>query len=123
LRAAGNAVALSAGFAAATAGAGAATAAAAGFAPATPSDLPSVSMTAMTSLEVTVDPSGRVISTSTPSPGAGNSSTTLSVSMSMRFSSRLTASPAFLCQLTSVASATDSGNCGTFTSILIVRLS
>src|SRR6476661_5323586 len=83
--------------------------------------LPSVSITAITSFEVTVDPSGRVISVSTPSPGAGSSSTTLSVSTSIRFSSRLTASPGFLCQLTSVASATDSGNCGTLTSILIVR--
>ena len=52
-----------------------------------------------------------------PTRGAGSSSTTLSVSMSIRFSSRLTASPAFLCQLTSVASATDSGSCGTLTSI------
>jgi hypothetical protein len=81
--------------------------------------LPSVSMTAITSFDVTVEPSGRVISVSTPSPGAGSSSTTLSVSMSIRFSSRLTGSPAFLCQLTSVASATDSGNWGTLTSILI----
>src|SRR5690349_3653825 len=79
----------------------------------------SVSMTAMTSFDVTVAPSGRVISASTPSPGAGSSSTTLSVSMSIRFSSRLTASPGCLCQLTSVASATDSGSCGTLTSILI----
>ena len=84
--------------------------------------LPSVSITAMTSFDVTVDPSGCLISASTPSPGAGNSRTTLSVSMSMRFSSRLTASPAFLCQLTSVASVIDSGNCGTFTSILIAPL-
>ena len=45
------------------------------------------------------------------------SSTTLSVSMSIRFSSRLTASPSFLCQVTSVASETDSDSCGTLTSI------
>src|SRR4029453_9573785 len=89
------------------------------FAAAAPSALPSVSMTAMTSFDVTVEPSGRVISTSTPSPGDGNSSTTLSVSTSIRFSSRLTGSPAFLCQLTSVASVTDSGSCGTLTSILM----
>src|SRR5262249_24606761 len=56
------------------------------------------------------------------SPGAGSSSTTLSVSTSIRFSSRLTASPCFLCQLTSVASVTDSGSCGTLTSSLILGL-
>src|SRR5690606_26193573 len=56
-----------------------------------------------------------------PSVGAGTSRTTLSVSRSTRFSSRRTASPAFLCQLTSVASATDSGSCGTFTSMLTCR--
>src|SRR6266851_4234061 len=53
--------------------------------------------------------------------GAGNSSTTLSVSTSIRFSSRLTASPAFLCQLTSVASTIDSGRTGTFTSMSMLR--
>src|SRR5262249_61364837 len=42
--------------------------------------------------------------------------TTLSVSMSIRFSSRLTASPSFLCQASSVASETDSESCGTLTS-------
>ncbi len=88
---------------------GAAAAAAAPFA--------SVSMIAITSFDVTVEPSGFTSSTSTPSPGAGSSSTTLSVSTSIRFSSRATASPGFLCQLTSVASATDSGSCGTFTSM------
>ena len=62
------------------------------------------------------------ISLMTPSAGAGTSSTTLSVSRSTRFSSRRTASPAFLCQATSVASATDSGNCGTLTSMLTADL-
>ena len=71
--------------------------------------LASVSMTAMTSFDVTVAPSGFTSSTMTPSAGAGNSSTTLSVSTSIRFSSRATPSPGFLCQLTSVASVTDSG--------------
>src|SRR5208282_473423 len=75
------------------------------------------SITAMTSCATTVAPSGLLISVRTPAAGAGSSSTTLSVSTSTRFSSRLTASPTFLCQLTSVASATDSGNTGTFTSI------
>src|SRR4029453_18095777 len=50
---------------------------------------------------------------------AGSSSTTLSVSMSIRFSSRWTRSPSFLCQSRSVASATDSESCGTFTSMII----
>src|SRR5690606_18978377 len=59
-----------------------------------------------------------LISFKTPSLGAGTSSTTLSVSKSTRFSSRRTSSPAFLCQLTSVASVTDSGSCGTLTSML-----
>src|SRR5690606_17272475 len=48
------------------------------------------------------------------------SSTTLSVSRSTRFSSRRTGSPGFLCQLTRVASVTDSGSCGTLTSMLTV---
>ena len=55
-------------------------------------------------------------SLSTPLAGAGTSSTTLSVSRSTRFSSRLTASPGCLRHATSVASATDSGSCGTRTS-------
>ncbi len=94
----------------------------AGVAPATPAwavACAPVSSTAMTSCAVTVEPSPRRISVSTPESGAGNSSTTLSVSMSTRFSSRLTASPAFLCQLTSVASVIDSGSTGTLTSISI----
>ena len=61
-----------------------------------------------------------MILTSTPSAGAGSSSTTLSVSMSIRFSSRETRSPSFLCQSSSVASATDSDNCGTFTSMIAI---
>ncbi len=77
----------------------------------------SVSICAMTSLLATVLASPLMIFTSTPEPGAGVSSTTLSVSMSTRFSSRLTYCPACLCQLSSVASATDSESCGTFTSI------
>src|SRR5688572_2730640 len=80
---------------------------------------PSVSIFAMTSPATTVPLSPLRMETSTPSAGAGSSSTTLSVSMSMRFSSRLTASPCFLCQASSVASATDSESCGTFTSMSI----
>src|SRR5690606_19884447 len=59
---------------------------------------------------------------SKPATGAGNSSTTLSVSMSMRFSSRATASPAFLCHCSRVASATDSDSCGTLTSMRAIFL-
>src|SRR6188768_99163 len=66
-------------------------------------------------------------SLSTPVTGAGTSSTTLSVSRSARFSSRVTAWPTCLCQVTSVASATDSGSCGTLISMdmsfLLVLLS
>src|SRR5439155_17984478 len=79
----------------------------------------SVSMTAMTSCAPTVAPSDLRISVTIPEAGAGNSSTILSVSTSTRFSSRLTASPAFLCQLTSVASVIDSGRTGTLTSMSI----
>ena len=82
---------------------------------------PSLSMTAITSWPVTVAPSPCRISTSTPACGAGSSSTTLSVSTSTRFSSRATLSPSFLCQLTSVASATDSGNCGTLLRLASIR--
>src|SRR5258706_12054830 len=85
----------------------------------TPEAFPSVSILAMTSPATTVPLSPLRMLTSTPSAGAGSSSTTLSVSMSMRFSSRLTASPCFLCQARSVASATDSESCGTFTSMSI----
>src|SRR6185436_4919024 len=76
----------------------------------------SVSMVAIISLPTTVPPSPFMILTSTPESGAGVSRTTLSVSMSTRFSSRLTKSPTLRCHDTSVASATDSESCGTFTS-------
>src|ERR1019366_1210356 len=68
---------------------------------------------------VTVAPSTSLISLSTPATGAGTSSTTLSVSKSTKFSSRATASPGRLRQATSVAWATDSGSCGTRTSIVM----
>src|SRR6202142_3212794 len=74
------------------------------------------SITAMTSPDPAVPPSALTILAMTPSAGAGSSSTTLSVSTSIRFSSRATVSPTFLCQLSSVASATDSESCGTLTS-------
>src|SRR3954468_10654205 len=74
------------------------------------------SIVAMNSLLVTVPPSPLITLLSTPDAGAGNSSTTLSVSMSIRFSSRLTNSPAFLCHDSNVASATDSESAGIFTS-------
>jgi hypothetical protein len=109
--AAGAAAALAAAGCAAFAGSVAALAGAAAAAA-----LPSVSITAMTSPLVTLSPSFFTILASTPSTGAGSSSTTLSVSTSIRFSSRFTASPAFLRQATSVASETDSDSCGTFTS-------
>ena len=98
--------------AAAAAAAGAATAA-------TVPAWAAVSMRAITSPATTVSPSPLTISTNTPLSGAGNSRTTLSVSMSIRFSSRATASPAFLCHDTSVASATDSESCGTLTSMIM----
>src|SRR6185437_2961485 len=88
----------------------------------------SVSMMAMISPPATVAPSPLMIFANNPVAGAGNSSTTLSVSISIRFSSRATRSPSFLCQETSVASATDSDNIGTLTStgmapILLVKFS
>ena len=104
-----------AGAAVAGAGAGAAAAGAAagaGAAAAAPS-----SMIAMTCSLFTVSPTSWRISFSTPSTGAGTSSTTLSVSRSTRFSSRFTASPAFLCQAAMVASETDSGRTGTLSSM------
>src|SRR5438552_2640777 len=121
LRAAGNAPAAACG-AAVTAGADATAGVAAGAAAAaSPGAAPfaSVSMTAMTSCAPTVAPSDLRISVTIPEAGAGNSSTILSVSTSTRFASRLTASPAFLCQLTSVASVIDSGRTGTLTSMSI----
>src|SRR5262249_21468800 len=82
--------------------------------------LASVSIVAITSLLPTVAPSGLAICVRTPDSGAGSSSTTLSVSISIRFSSRFTYSPAFLCQVNSVASETDSDSCGTLTSTSMV---
>ena len=70
--------------------------------------------------DVTTAPTSHAISLNIPSAGAGTSSTTLSVSKSSIFSPRDTASPAFLCHAAMVASETDSGNAGTFTSIDIV---
>jgi hypothetical protein len=74
-------------------------------------------MIAMICSLFTVSPTWWRISFSTPSTGAGTSSTTLSVSRSTRFSSRFTASPAFLCQVAMVASETDSGRTGTLSSM------
>ena len=106
---------LAAGITAAGFGAGAA--AFAGAAAGAATAFPSVSIVAITSPAFTVPPSPLTIFASTPSAGAGSSSTTLSVSMSIRFSSRFTASPTFLCQASRVASATDSDSCGTLTSM------
>src|SRR5450830_777928 len=77
----------------------------------------SVSMMAMTSPATTVEPSPLMIWTMVPAAGAGSSRTTLSVSISIRFSSRATGSPTFLCHASMVASATDSDSWGTLTSI------
>ena len=81
------------------------------------------SMVASSWPPVTVAPFSTFSSRSTPVAGAGTSSTTLSVSRSTRFSSRLTLSPGCLRQATSVASATDSGSCGTRTSIVLMASS
>src|SRR6266446_5072427 len=112
---------LGAGFAAG-AGAGAAFACACTAAGAAALAFPSVSRVAMTSPAFTVLPSPLMMLASTPSAGAGSSSTTLSVSMSIRFSSRLTASPTFLCHASKVASATDSESCGTLISMSMLFL-
>src|SRR6266581_4127843 len=111
---AGAADATGAGFAAGAAGFTGTAAEAAAF--------PSVSIVAMTSPALTVPPSPLMILASTPSAGAGSSRTTLSVSMSIRFSSRLTASPTFLCHASKVASATDSESCGTLISMSMLFL-
>src|SRR3970040_1352056 len=87
---------------------------AAGSAPAAPA-----STIARSCSLVTVAPTSNLISLSTPSTGDGTSSTTLSVSRSTRFSSRLTASPGFLCHVAMVASETDSGRTGTLISVLM----
>src|ERR1700754_1268783 len=106
---AAGASALAAFGASAAAGAAAGAGAAAAAAPS--------SITAITWLLVTVEPSSNLISFSTPSTGEGTSSTTLSVSRSSRFSSRLTASPAFLCQVAMSAAETHWGRTGTLTSM------
>jgi len=92
LDAAGEATAAAEAWTAGAAGAGAAAgcAAAAGAAAAA---LPSESIRAISSPEVTVLPSPLTISDNTPAAGAGTSSTTLSVSISIRISSAWTAAP------------------------------
>ncbi len=70
--------------------------------------------------EVTVVPSSSRTASRMPSADAGTSSTTLSVSISTSTSSRTTASPGFLCQVATVASATDSGRSGTRISTLLI---
>ena len=82
--------------------------------------LPCVSMRAMSCSAETVLPSPITTSASTPAPGAGTSSTTLSVSTSINISSAATTSPTFFFQFKRVASATDSDNCGTFTSRMAI---
>src|SRR5690606_26479590 len=78
------------------------------------------SITAITCWLVTVAPSSHLSSLITPSTVDGTSSTTLSVSRSTMFSSRLTASPTFLCHDAMVASVTDSGRTGTLISVAMV---
>jgi hypothetical protein len=65
--------------------------------------LASVSIRAISSPETTVSPPCLMIFDQHAVGRRRGSSTTLSVSMSIRFSSRETASPSFLCQVTSVA--------------------
>ena len=84
-----------------------------------PAPLPASSWPS-TSWLSTVSPSSLMIFATTPSLGATTSSTTLSVSMSTSSSSRLTASPSFLCQVATVPSATDSGNCGALMSVAML---
>src|SRR5688572_18341056 len=81
------------------------------------------SSTARTWPLVTDVPATILSSFNTPLTGAGTSSTTLSVSRSARFSSRLTLWPTCLCQVTSVASATDSGSWGTLISMAMMLCS
>ncbi len=75
-------------------------------------------MRAITSSATQLSPSALMICAITPAVGAGTSSTTLSVSISTRISSMATASPGFFFHCSSVASATDSDSCGTFTSTI-----
>ena len=70
--------------------------------------------------DVTVVPSSSRTASRMPSADAGTSSTTLSVSISTSTSSRWTLSPGFLCQVATVASATDSGRSGTRISTLLI---
>ncbi len=77
------------------------------------------SITASTWPLLTTVPLATRSSRTTPLAGAGTSRTTLSVSRSARFSSRRIASPGCLCQVTRVASATDSGSCGTRISVVM----
>jgi hypothetical protein len=84
---------------------------------------PSVSMRAINCSAMTVPPSATKISDKTPAAGAGTSKTTLSVSISIRISSADTVSPAFFFHCNIVASATDSDNCGTFTSTIDMSFS
>ena len=82
------------------------------------SDAAAPSLTrAINSLLTIVSPDSLTIFSRTPSAGDTTSMTTLSVSISTRSSSRLTASPAFLCQLAIVPSGTDSGSVGALISI------
>src|SRR5690606_14145049 len=80
------------------------------------------SITASTCWLVTVSPSENVSSLITPSTVDGTSGTTLSATSSTMFSSRLTASPTFLCQAAMDASATDSGRTGTLISVAMLQL-
>src|SRR5450759_898699 len=79
-----------------------------------------VSICAITSSLVTFSPSALMILVSTPLLEAGSSSTTLSFSTSIRFSPSMTASPTRLCQVSRVASDTDSDNWGTLTSMMLM---
>ena len=75
----------------------------------------SVSITAITSPELTVWPFWARISANCPAEGAGTSSTTLSVSISMRMASASITSPGLYFHSRSVASLTDSESSGTLT--------
>ncbi len=67
----------------------------------------------------TVSPSCATISARVPAAGEGTSTVTLSVSSSHSISSASTVSPAFLNQVATVASVTDSPSVGTRTSVVI----
>ncbi len=74
-------------------------------------------ITATTVLMVTVEPSGNLISVSTPAVGDGISASTLSVEISNSGSSRSTVSPTCLSHLVMVPSVMDSPICGMGTSV------